>query len=205
MEERINEKNLGTKVKKFGYIPPMLKYICEQIDNNQKIRRYMRYATPLPLSPRSESYDKNSIIQEQPDLKCSLMADGDEGVRCLYNCYALDQDNYTVPYIFVYPSNSNQIMTGTARCLFTVVVIISGKYEELKNYGELRSFMIAEEIAQVIDNITIESSNPLYQDLGNIKFEIPPIFNYVRLTKSSPAVQLTFNIATTYNCGRVKE
>lgn len=205
MEERINEKNLGTKVKKFSYIPPMLKYICEQIDNNQKIRRYMRYATPLPLSKRSELYSKELEILEQPDLKCSLLKDGEEGARCLYNCYALDQDNYTTPYIFVYPTNSNQVVTGTARCVFTVVVIVGGKYEELKNYGELRSFMIAEEIAQVIDNITIESKHPSFEDLGNIKFEIPPIFNYVRLTKSSPAVQLTFNIVTTYNCGRVKE
>lgn len=203
MNEKINEKILGTKVKKFSYIPPMLKYICEKVDNNQNIKRYMRYATPLPLSLRSETYDKK--LKEQPDLNQSLLIDSNEGIRCLYNCFALDQDDYTTPYIFIYPSNSNEIVTGTARCVFTVVIIINAKYEQLKNYGELRSFMIAEEIAKCIDEIAIENSDSVYPDIGNVRFHIPPIFSYTRLTKSSSTLQLTFNIVTTYNCGRVRE
>ena len=89
-----------TYSQKFRRITAIRKYMLDAIDNDQAIRRLMRYFTTTPLSKKGVTYDGNMI--NQPDLKTSLKVDTDEGEMCLYTgMFDPDMETVYKNYIFI--------------------------------------------------------------------------------------------------------
>ena len=66
----MNRKNINTISNKIRKIGLMVAYITQKIDNNQEIKRFMRYMTVNPLSSRGK--DQNGNVVNQVDLNKSL-------------------------------------------------------------------------------------------------------------------------------------
>ena len=63
----------------------------------------------------------------------------------------------------------------------------------MKNYGEERLYEIADRIAQLLDNHTIENME-IVDDIGNVKFQIKGRISEMRLTKTKTITLLTIPI-----------
>ena len=67
----INQFNVNDS-KKISRAAAIVQYLCENIDNNQDIKRLCRYLTPDPLADYAIDYGNNVFMQ--PDLNESLMS-----------------------------------------------------------------------------------------------------------------------------------
>ena len=79
MEEKLYDLNNYwklTKSQKIKRSDNIINMIAEMVDNNQYIKRFMRYYSNNPLANRSE--DNNGKTIKQPNLKDSLMEDTNE-------------------------------------------------------------------------------------------------------------------------------
>lgn len=171
-----------TYSQKFRRITAIRKYLIDLMDNDQSIKRLMRYFTTTPLAKRGVTYDNKMI--EQPDLTTSLKVDTDEGEMCLFTG-AFDPDMETIykNYIFVQHYNTYVQDDVMQKTTFYIYVLVDEKYNSLKNYGEERIYEVADRIAQLIDNHTIENTE-LSEEIGNLKFIIRGTITEMRLSKT---------------------
>lgn len=171
-----------TSSQKFRRITAMRKYMIDAMDNDQAIKRLMRYFTTTPLSKRGVTYDNKMI--EQPDLSTTLKVDTEEGEMCLYTgMFDPDMETIYKNYIFIqhYETYTYDDVIQTTH--FYIYILVDDKYNSLKNYGEERIYEIADRIAQLIDGHTIENDE-LVDEIGNIKFKIKGRISEMRLSKT---------------------
>ena len=171
-----------TYSQKFRRITAIRKYMLDAIDNDQAIRRLMRYFTTTPLSKKGVTYDGNMI--NQPDLKTSLKVDTDEGEMCLYTgMFDPDMETVYKNYIFIQHYDTYTYDDVMQTTNFNIYILVDDKYNPLKNYGEERIYEIADRIAQLLDGHTIENDE-IIDEIGNVKFNIKGRISEVRLSKT---------------------
>ncbi len=192
MATSFNNIKEATYSQKFRRITAMRKYMVDAIDNDQSIKRLMRYMTTTPLSRKGVTYD-NKLI-EQPDLTTSLKVDTEEGEKVLFTgMFDPDMETIYKNYIFIQHYDTYTYDDVMQKTNFYIYILVDEKYNDLKNYGEERMYEIADRIAQLLDNHVIENDE-LVDEIGNIKFQIKGRISEMRLSKTKTINLLTIPI-----------
>ena len=191
MATNLNDKLSYTKSNKIRKVTILKRFILEKINENQNIKRYMRYVTKLPLARKSEDYDSN--IKVQPDILTSLMEDNNDGEQCLFGgSFNPEMDNIKIPYIFVYSSRSK--VDGINNTIyFTIYILCPERYNRLANDGEERIYEIADEIVQLLDEYSLEN-NDISKEIGNLEFIVDGSFEEFRMSKSNDIIVLAIPV-----------
>lgn len=191
MATNLNNKLTNTRSNKIRKVTILKRFILDKINENQNIKRYMRYITKLPLARKSEDFDNN--IKIQPDILTSLTEDSSNGEQCLFSgSFNPEMDNIKIPYIFVHSPRSRIDATDNV-IYFVIYILCPERYNRLANYGEERLYEIADEIVQLLDEYSIED-NSIAKEVGNLKFEIDGSFEEFRMSKSNDVVVLAIPI-----------
>lgn len=187
MATNLNDKLINTRSNKIRKVTVIKRFILDKLNENQNIKRYMRYITKLPLARKSEDFDNN--IKLQPDILTSLTEDTVSGEQCLFSgSFNPEMDNIKIPYIFVHSPRSS--INGTDNIIhFVIYILCPERYNRLANYGEERIYEIADEIVQLLDEYSIEDTN-ISKEVGNLKFEIEGSFQEFRMSKSNDIIVL---------------
>lgn len=197
----LNDKNIGKKcqfIKKCGLLSG---YIADRIDNNQNIKRYLKYQTKNPLGQMGISLDNKKV--PQPDIIESLI-DEDYIMNGMFdeNISSLVKNQL---FIHVYSGNKTDMVSGQVN--IAINILIDKKFEYLSNSFELRSYAIADEIENMFSDTYIDkdnSDNDIIKDLGNLKFSLNRnSFTYSRLSKSNNIVLFTLILTTNINPIRI--
>lgn len=182
----VNNKNLNTKSNKIRKISKINSYIVNKIDENQSIRRYLRYLTKKPLSKTSVDLAGNKV--NQPDLLNSLRVESNEGDAILtkgsFNEETISKEFLGI-FVHTYSGRFKDI-SGTIKV--AVNILIPQLREELA-YDELeRSTEIATIISDIFDDMVI--INDEYIDVGEVKLDLVDC-NIGRLSKTNNIVITT--------------
>ena len=169
----LNNRYMGTRSQKFWRIVPIKNYIIDALDSSQEIKRLCRYMTTTPLLPKGRTYDGKVV--DQPDVEGSLKGDvEDKGSHFVngtiiyphsFSEDVIDHDRLTIYVHSPRTTINNQSVSGrrvddvddyTARHLFYVEIVYPLEYNNIEPYGEERAFAIAQEMADIIDDLYIE-------------------------------------------------
>lgn len=169
-----NSKFIGKRSAKLKRIVPLKKYMMEQIDGSQKIKRLSRYYTRTPLLNKGIGYDGEKI--SQPDLMDSLThpiqndnvsetADGTILHGYAFSGQVLSNRQVSI-YVHCHKSTFNpNMVTGrlsygvdniVGKHFFDVDIIYPIEFNELDSLYEERANSIACEIVDLLDNKTVE-------------------------------------------------
>ena len=178
----LNEKYLGSSSNKLRRVPYIESYLCELIDNDQRIKRLCRYLTYDPLEPVAYDYNNNRVLQ--PDLQDSLMFEvvrdtvspGTEGAILDNHMFTSEIMESSKVMIFVYCSDvvfsegaSKFGSSSMGFQLFTIDIVYPLEVDRLCD-GLKRSWAIATVITDLVDQMSITDSNYV-KYTGNVKFE----------------------------------
>lgn len=206
MATDLNNRNIGTCSQKVRKISVLLKYIVDKIDNDQEIKRLVTYLTGTPISNSGKGYDGKVI--SQPDLTHSLLKDYlVNGVtvheKSLFDSrFNSDIEVLTKNQIFVHSTRSRiNEKANTQKIEFFIDILISQNYEYLQNYGEKRTYEIADRIANLLDGIYIENDE-IVDIVGNAKTVIDGDIVSSRLSKTNNIIWLSVPIVV--NCMAVR-
>lgn len=197
----LNNKNTNTLSPIYRRITVLKKYIIDKIDADQEIKRMMRYNSKTPTAKTGEGYD--GVIKKQPDLVASLLkAVTENGVtyeEVLYNGrFNVNIETISKNQMFVYsPGSVINDEKDTQAIYFYVDILISEKYEYLKNYGEERTCEIADRIAQLFNGVYITNED-IVDIVGNVKTVITGRSDSERLSKNNDII--LFRIPIVVNC-----
>lgn len=197
----LNDKNIGKKcqfIKKCGLLSG---YIADRIDNNQNIKRYLKYQTKNPLGQMGISLDNKKV--PQPDIIESLI-DEDYIMNGMFD---EDMSSIVKNQVFIHVYNGNKTDMVSGQVNIAINILIDKKFEYLSNSFELRSYAIADEIENMFSDTYIDrdnSDNDIIKDLGNLKFSLNRnSFTYSRLSKSNNIVLFTLILTTNINPIRI--
>lgn len=195
----INNKydNLKTQ---FIYKSGLLSYyVAERLNNNQKIKRLLKYQTINPLSDKGLT--KDNRIVEQPDIEENLLDvnifDG------MFNQFMEELHTCQI-YIHTYRGRNDY---DWGEIYIAINILIPLTFEKLVNFGEKRSFVIASEIENMFQDICVDNDNAdkyLVDKLGNLKFVITQ-FDNSRLSKTNNIVLNTIILKTGVSTRRISE
>lgn len=189
-----------TKSQKISRSAYIIDLIANKIDNNQYIKRFIRYNTINPLSKRSKNYNNETIIQ--PDLNTSLKNNSNEikntkgeivesnkslYLRAFNENMTTDKQNY----IFI-ENNHNTYSRDFATMYFRVHILTPSSFLEIEDENSdiniARNKAIACVIDDMLDQYTVDDK---YSDLvGNIQFELTD-YNEERLSNSNEIIITT--------------
>lgn len=186
-----NLKN-ATSSQKFRRITALRKYMLDAIDDDQAIKRLMRYMTKTPLAKKGVQYDGKLI--EQPDLTTTLREDTSEGEMVLFTgIFDPDMETIYKNYIFIQHYDTYTYDDVMQKTNFNIHILVDDKYNKLKNYGEERIYEIADRIAQLIDDHTIDDED-LVDCIGHVQFKIRGRISEMRLSKTKTITLLTIPV-----------
>lgn len=186
-----NFKN-ATSSQKFRRITALRKYMLDAIDDDQAIKRLMRYMTKTPLAKKGVQYDGKLI--EQPDLTTTLREDTSEGEMVLFTgIFDPDMETIYKNYIFIQHYDTYTYDDVMQKTNFNIHILVDDKYNKLKNYGEERIYEIADRIAQLIDDHTIDDED-LVDCIGHVQFKIRGRISEMRLSKTKTITLLTIPV-----------
>ena len=181
--------------------------IAEKIDNNQYIKRFMRYYSKNPLSKKGFINGK-SIIQK--DLKDSLLEDTNEinnieSKKCLFT-YGFNDDIVIDEQNYIFIENKKIIYDNVnkmATMYLTISILVPDVYLELRDddcdYAIRRNKIIANTIENMLGDYTVDDKYSKY--IGNIKFELTD-YNEDRLSRNSNKILTTLVYKTKYSTVR---
>ena len=189
------------KIRRSDYIIDM---IAEKIDNNQYIKRFMRYYSTNPLS--KQGFIKNRTVI-QKDLKDSLLEDTNEinnieSKKCLFT-YGFNDDIVVDEQNYIFIENKKIIYDNVnkmATMYLTISILVPDVYLELRDndcdYTIRRNKIIANTIENMLGDYTVEDKYSKY--IGNIKFELTD-YNEDRLSRNSNKILTTLVYKTKYS------
>ena len=189
------------KIRRSDYIIDM---IAEKIDNNQYIKRFMRYYSKNPLSKKG--FIKNRIVI-QKDLKDSLLEDSNEinnieSKKCLFT-YGFNDDIVVDEQNYIFIENKKIIYDNVnkmATMYLTISILVPDVYLELRDndcdYTIRRNKIIANTIENMLGDYTVDDKYSKY--IGNIKFELTD-YNEDRLSRNSNKILTTLVYKTKYS------
>ena len=192
------------KIRRSDYIIDM---IAEKIDNNQYIKRFMRYYSKNPLSKKGFINGKTII---QKDLKDSLLEDTNEinnieSKKCLFT-YGFNDDIVVDEQNYIFIENKKIIYDNVnkmATMYLTISILVPDVYLELRDndcdYIIRRNKIIANTIENMLGDYTVDDKYSKY--IGNIKFELTD-YNEDRLSKNSNKILTTLVYKTKYSTVR---
>ena len=192
------------KIRRSDYIIDM---IAEKIDNNQYIKRFMRYYSKNPLSKKG--FIKNRIVI-QKDLKDSLLEDSNEinnieSKKCLFT-YGFNDDIVVDEQNYIFIENKKIIYDNVnkmATMYLTISILVPDVYLELRDndcdYIIRRNKIIANTIENMLGDYTVDDKYSKY--IGNIKFELTD-YNEDRLSNNSNKILTTLVYKTKYSTVR---
>ena len=189
------------KIRRSDYIIDM---IAEKIDNNQYIKRFMRYYSTNPLSKKG--FIKNRTVI-QKDLKDSLLEDTNEinnieSKKCLFT-YGFNDDIVVDEQNYIFIENKKIIYDNVnkmATMYLTISILVPDVYLELRDndcdYTIRRNKIIANTIENMLGDYTVDDKYSKY--IGNIKFELTD-YNEDRLSRNSNKILTTLVYKTKYS------
>ena len=147
----INNKFKNTK-SQFIYKSGLLSgYVAHRLDNNQNIKRYLRYPTLNPLG--DEGLKLNSEIIQQPNITESLL---DKNIFDSMFNESMEELHESQIYIHTYKGRSDG---EWGEIYIAINILIPLTYEKLANFGDKRSFAIATEIEDMFQDICVAKDN----------------------------------------------
>lgn len=190
-----NFKGVSNKVRKISLLTS---HVIDKIDENQKIKRLLVYNTINPLSLKGKEFDGD--IVDQPDITKSLYYEEskDNPSYIISGTFDIDtkDDFENSLYIHCYNGTFNDI---TGRLKIAINILIPKQFEFLASKGDTRTGLIAQEIANLFDNIYLDNDNcEVINELGNLKFELVG-YESGRLSKTNTMIltTLVFNVDIT--------
>lgn len=165
----------------FKKIDPIIDLICEEIDNDQKLKRLLFYLTKSPLLDVGKSYSGDLYYQR--DLSCSLMKpqkidvsknnDGSKIIQTeqiLYkSIYQGEKITEKKPLIFVY-NDKNQINKRKLTEIDTIMVDILVPYDSDQLIEKKRIHEIMIRIGELFHNA--KTDNETSKIIGDLTFSI---------------------------------
>lgn len=175
----------GNKIRK---IKTIKKHMANMVDENQDIRRFMRYyQSKSPLSRKSVDYNGN--IVNQPDIKNSLFENNADGEKVLFlESFKPTMEYCRQPYIFISsPVTFLDRTMGDIRV--EINILCPDEYNELALYDEERIYEVAERIEDILDNYTIDGE--AMEEVGALKLEMLGSCTMERLSKTDNVLVLS--------------
>lgn len=191
-----------TKSQKISRGAYIIDFVVDKIDNNQNIKRFMRYHTLNPLAKKSKNYEGVEIIQK--DLKDSLtvksyeisVKDKGEHIsydKSLYN-RAFNENMIINKQNYIFVENNHNIYNGDfATMYFKINILTPATYLDIEDEETgihiSRNKAIACVIDGMLDGYIVDEQN--YSDLvGNIQFNLAD-YSEMRLSSSNDIVLTT--------------
>lgn len=198
----LNNKNLGTINSSIRKVPILTAMIMDLINNNQKIKRYLEYNTPTPLAKRY--LDSSNVVINQPDVERDLTA-RDGGQRIYRGRFDPDTVVEKNSKVFVHIKNG-KYRNFTGELDIYINILVPFDFQELASSGETRSANIANEIANMLDDMTLDDSfNQDYvEELGNLTFKLTEFVDD-RLSNKSDMELFMLRYSVNITAIRVKE
>lgn len=191
-----NYKNLSNKIRKVSLLTS---HIIDKIDGNQNIKRLLFYNTINPLAIKGVEYDKDII--NQPDITRSLYYDETkENKSYIVNgTFDIDMKDELENCLYIH-CYSGRFRDNMGVLKIAVNILVPKQYEFLASKGDTRSNLIAQEVANLFDNINLNNNNcEIVDELGNLEFELVD-YDSGRLSKTNTMILTTLifdvNIAT---------
>lgn len=196
-----------TKSQKLSRGAYIINMISEKIDNNQHIKRLMRYLTKDPLAKKSIDLNEKTIIQK--DITTSLQegyilkyaSEEEKKVsfpRVLYKT-SFNSNMKVVDQCYIFVENYRGIYkdNGMSTMYFAIHVIVPDDYNYIcdteTNIGINRNMAIGCLIDNMLDDYTVDDK---YTNLvGNITFKLMD-FEQKRLGNNTRAIRLTLTYKT---------
>lgn len=192
-----NNKNLGTEATKSKKIVPIKNYICQKIDNDQKIKRLCRYLTLTPLSKKGILYDNSDTLLTQPDLVDSLIKESTEGNSNgkILIPYSFNEGIITEQQVFIFVHNySNDYNSRIGDNTFIIDILVPVNYDQIDPYSEQRLYLIVNRIIELFDDT--RTDNEYVETLGLLDFKVGGRSNEYRLSKTQNIVGYPIFITT---------
>lgn len=155
----------SNKIRKVSYL---IKYMHSKISNSQKILRMLCYNTKNPLALQGLGYKGEKV--NQPNLDSDRVAGHIHEVGFNPNM-TLEAKNQ----IFINLVNG-RFNNESGKFNIDINILTPEPFAKITN--GYRQFEIAQEIANLLDETSIEEEDVLnFKDLGNLKFELTNIAN----------------------------
>lgn len=195
----LNNQYLGTKSQKLYRVSPLKNYIVQKIDNNQNIKRLCRYMTKTPTYNKGMTYDGQLI--KQPDLVDSLLYPVKTDEHAIIKDYVLSPYAFTEDVladrrltiyvhsprsVFNINAASNRPNYGLdellGKHLFLVEIVYPTEYNQIDPYGQERANLIACEVLNMLDGLTVEGE--IKEIVGECIFKVEGEITDLRLSKA---------------------
>ena len=189
--EDLNNKYIGTLNNKLNKSSLIVSAICNEINNNQDIKRLLFYSSLNPLSPVGKYYDNSK--KKQPDINFTLLGETEKSKQLIFD-EAFNPSMIIEQNSCIYVSDVWGILDDTIGEIgFEINIVVPYVYNKLMNLGEKRTHLIAGRIADFLDMITIDKNRFFKYSpyLGNIQFILTD-YNYGRVAKNND--MLCFNM-----------
>lgn len=200
------------KIRRSDYIIDM---IAEKIDNNQYIKRFMRYYSTNPLSKKGfingktiiQKDLKDSLMKDTQEIESPFIIDNDErgSKKCLFT-YGFNDDIVVDEQNYIFIENKKIIYDNVnkmATMYLTISILVPDVYLELRDndcdYIIRRNKIIANTIENMLGDYTVDDKYSKY--IGNIKFELTD-YNEDRLSNNSNKILTTLVYKTKYSTVR---
>lgn len=184
----LNNKNINTKSqinKKAGLISG---YIANKIDSSQEIKRYIYYKSKNPLGSKGLGYDDE--LKDQPDITSSLLK------LFIRDGFFLDKmASEKDIHVFVHTFKAMPVSDNVISVRVAIYILTPYEYEYLADFGEKRSYSIAQKIEDLLVDMYVDFDDFMYDDLGNLKFRLIDVSN-ARINESDTTILHTMVLET---------
>lgn len=133
---------------KFKSITAIENDIVDIIDGNQSIKRYIKYLTDNPLGSRGKL--ANGKLIDQPDITESLIGNDKNIIPSLYREDCLE---YETCLIFIYSHKGDLSSKTIGEFFINIDVLVPTAKDIMSDLREKRTFAIANEICNSLDDI----------------------------------------------------
>ena len=192
----------------FNNVDKIINLFIDEINKDEKIKRYLTFLTKEPLENYSVDNDGTKIYQydipERVDEKFKYCISKNTDINKQYRNsnqilypypYQFEKVNEDRPTIFVYHdySSCNSIITSSCYC---ISILVPCEYLEIEPYGESRIHKIMERVAYLFNNVGLDKESQL--ELGDIKFQVKGRVEEGRINKTNYISIVTIPIETKY-------
>ena len=179
-------------------IDGIIQLMCNELDNDQEIKRLLVYDTYNPLATRSNTYDNVTIYQH--DINNSLMdktsidvsknQDGSNILKlsqCIFDLGWNSSKDIELKNA-IYVSHIKTYTELVGKSMFIITIIVPSDYNKLfMQTNTTRSHAIAMRVIDLFDNVVTDEKSSKEDGLGDLRFKLTDKINEGKITKGVDA------------------
>ena len=198
----IREK--GSYSTTFKKIDGIIQLMCNEIDNDQEIKRLLAYPTYNPLVSRANTYDSKTYYQrditnsmmDKVSIDVSKLQDGSNIInlsQCIFDMgWNSSKDIELKNAIYVSHYYSGVELVDNA--MFIVTIIVPSDYNRLlMQTNTTRSHAIAQRIINLFDKARVDEVSSV--ELGDLEFRLGNKISEGKITKGVDATIIEIPIS----------